>query len=206
MFDIHAGDGNPEVPADLSSRNLFFESADTGLSSVAWAQLMDRFREEQGWADTRLSKEIGISISMIRQCRVNMRPLPPPARIRTLGAMGVEVTLSTLLAALPEPIREAVEAANQQSQVVRETLLYGFFDRLDAGGSPDLVSAFFDGLAEISGLSETEQASRIGLSLEDFTSIRKGRKPIPFRVKMAISGSYTANELGPLILSLLPAA
>ncbi|MCO6692746.1 hypothetical protein KMZ27_27725 [Pseudomonas shirazica] len=77
MFDIHAGDGNPEVPADLSSRNLFFESADTGLSSVAWAQLMDRFREEQGWADTRLSKEIGISISMIRQCRVNMRPLPP---------------------------------------------------------------------------------------------------------------------------------
>lgn len=200
MFDLHEGGSSPEASANMSSRNLFFESADSGLSNVAWAQLMDQFRDEQGWADTRLSKEIGISISMIRQCRVHMRPLPPPARIRTLGAMGVEVTLSTLLAALPEPIREAVEAANQQSQVVRETLVYGFFDRLDAGGSPDLVSAFFDGLAAISGLSDSEQASRIGLSLEDFIQIRTGRRPIPFRVKMAISGAYTSKELGPSTL------
>lgn len=190
--------------ASPTSRNLFFESAQVGLSSEKWAQLMDLFRNEQGWGDTRLSEEIGISISMIRQCRIQMRPLPPPARIRTLGAMGVEVTLSTLLAALPPSIREAVEVANHQSQVIRETLVYGFFDRLDDGASPELVGAFFDGLTNISGLSEREQAARIGLSLDDYILIRAGRKPIPFRTKLAISGTYTAQELGPLILTLLP--
>lgn len=187
-----------------TSRNHFFESAQDGLSNEKWAQLMDLFRNEQGWGDTRLSQEIGISISMIRQCRIHLRPLPPPARIRTLGAMGVEVTLSTLLAALPPAVREAVEVANHQSQVIRETLVYGFYDRLDESASPELVSAFFDGLADIAGLTDRELAARIGLSLDYYTLIRSGKKSIPFRIKMAISGKYTAQELGPLILSLLP--
>ena len=160
----------------LSSRSKFFSLAPTGLSNAQWAELMDLLRVEQGWTDTQLGKQIGISISMIRQCRIQMRPLPPAAKVRILTAMGVEMTRSSLIAALPSAVKEAV------------------------------VAAFFDGLATIAGVDLAGLAERLGLSLTELTCIREGRKPIPFLVKVSIIESYTAQDMGALILSLLPTA
>jgi transcriptional regulator with XRE-family HTH domain len=190
----------------LSSRSRFFSLAPTGLSNAQWAELMDLLRVEQGWTDTQLGKQIGISISMIRQCRIQMRPLPPAAKVRILTAMGVEMTRSSLIAALPSAVKEAVVAADGQSSFVRRTLIYGFFDRLDAGEGADVVAGFFDGLATIAGVDLAGLAERLGLSLTELTCIREGRKPIPFLVKVSIIESYTAQDMGALILSLLPTA
>ncbi|WP_143024505.1 hypothetical protein [Pseudomonas abietaniphila] len=187
-----------------TSRQHFLTTAESGLTSEDWAQLMDQFRNEMGWTDTKLSEQIGISLSMIRQCRMQVRPMPPPARIRTIGAMGVEVTLETLLAALPSTIREAVEDVNLQWQTVRETLIYSFFDRLDAGEPGHVVQCFFDGLVELSGLDQNSLARRVGLGVHDFVAVRSGHLPIPFRTKVAISNTFSAQELGRLILTLLP--
>jgi transcriptional regulator with XRE-family HTH domain len=190
----------------LSSRTKFFSLAPGGLSNDQWAELMDLIRVEQGWTDTQLGKHIGISISMIRQCRIKMRPLPPAARVRILGAMGVEVTRSSLIAALPSAVKEAVVAADGQSSFVRRTLIYGFFDRLDTGDSAQVVAGFFDGLAAIAGLELADLAERLGLSLIELNDLREGRRPIPFLVKLVITESFTAQDLGPLILSLLETA
>lgn len=190
----------------LSSRSKFFSLAPTGLSNAQWAELMDSLRVEQGWTDTQLGKHIGISISMIRQCRIQMRPLPPAAKVRILAAMGVEMTRSSLIAALPSAVKEAVVAADGQSSFVRRTLIYGFFDRLDAGEASDVVAGFFDGLATIAGVDLAGLAERLGLSPTELTDLREGRRPIPFLVKVSITESFTAQDMGPLILSLLPTA
>jgi transcriptional regulator with XRE-family HTH domain len=189
---------------DLTSRSKFFSLAPYGLTNAQWTELMDLLRMEQGWTDTQLGKRIGISISMIRQCRIQMRPLPPAAKVRILAAMGVEVTLSNLIAALPTAVKEAVVAADSQSSFVRRTLIYGFFDRLDAGEAAEVVAGFIDGLAEIAGVELAGLAERLGLPLNELTDLREGRRPIPFLVKMAITESFTAHDMGPLILSLLP--
>ncbi|WP_116894862.1 hypothetical protein [Pseudomonas savastanoi] len=188
----------------LTSRSRFFSLAPNGLSNVQWAELMDLLRVEQGWTDTQLGKHIGISLSMIRQCRIQMRPLPPAAKVRILAAMGVEMTRSSLMTALPSAVQDAVVAADGQSSFVRRTLIYGFFDRLDAGEAPEVVAGFFDGLAAIAGVGLALLAERLGLSLNELTELRDGRRPIPFLVKMAITESFTAQDMGPLILSLLP--
>jgi len=190
----------------LTSRSKFFSLAPNGLSNPQWAELMDLLRVEQGWTDTQLGKRIGISISMIRQCRIQMRPLPPAAKVRILAAMGVEMTRSTLIAALPFAVKEAVVAADGQSSFVRRTLIYGFFDRLDAGETAEVVAGFFDGLAAIAGVELAGLAERLGLSLSELTDLREGQRPIPFLVKVAITESFTAQDMGPLILSLLPTA
>lgn len=190
----------------LSSRSKFFSLARNGLSNAQWAELMDLLRVEQGWTDTQLGKRIGISISMIRQCRIQMRPLPPAAKVRILAAMGVEMTRSTLIAALPSAVKEAVVAADGQSSFVRRTLIYGFFDRLDAGETAEVVAGFFDGLATIAAVDLAGLAERLGLSPSELTDLREGRRPIPFLVKVAITESFTAQDMGPLILSLLPTA
>ena len=190
----------------LTSRSKFFSTAPDGSSNVQWAELMDLLRLEQGWTDTQLGKNIGISISMIRQCRIQMRPLPPAARVRILAAMGVEMTRSSLIAAMPSAVKDAVEAADGQSSFVRRTLIYGFFDRLDAGEAPDVVSGFFDGLAAIAGVNLAGLAERLGVSLSELMELRGGQRPIPFRVKVAITESFTAQDMGPLIISLVKTA
>lgn len=195
-----------EPVRDLSSRSKYFSLAPSGLTNAQWAELMDLLRVEQGWTDTQLGKRIGISISMIRQCRIQMRPLPPAAKVRIQAAMGVEVTLSSLIAALPSAVKEAVVAADGQSSFVRRTLIYGFFDRLDAGEAPEVVAGFFDGLAEIAGVELAGLSERLGLPLNELLDLREGRRPIPFLVKVSITESFTANDMGPLILSLLPTA
>lgn len=195
-----------EPPRNLTSRSKFLSLASNGLSNSEWTELMDMLRVEQGWSDTRLGKQIGISISMIRQCRIQMRPLPPAARVRILSAMGVEMSLSSLIAALPSAVKEAVAAANGQSSFVRRTLIYGFFDRLDAGETVDVIRGFFDGLAAIAGVDQEGLAERLGLTLDELIDLRQGLRPIPFLVKVAITDSFTALDMGPLILSLLPTA
>ncbi|MBJ2286764.1 MULTISPECIES: hypothetical protein [Pseudomonas] len=195
-----------EPPRNLTSRSKFLSLAPNGLSNSEWTELMDMLRVEQGWSDTRLGKQIGISISMIRQCRIQMRPLPPAARVRILSAMGVEMSLSSLIAALPSAVKEAVAAANGQSSFVRRTLIYGFFDRLDAGETVDVIRGFFDGLAAIAGVDQEGLAERLGLTLDELIDLRQGLRPIPFLVKVAITDSFTALDMGPLILSLLPTA
>jgi transcriptional regulator with XRE-family HTH domain len=205
MFGVTAEQtGAKEPPRYRSSRSKFFSLVPNGLSNSEWTELMDMLRVEQGWSDTKLGKQIGISISMIRQCRIQMRPLPPAARVRILSAMGVEMSLSSLIAALPSAVKEAVAAANGQSSFVRRTLIYGFFDRLDAGEPVDVLEGFFDGLAAIAGIDQEGLADRLGLTLDELTGLRKGQRPIPFLVKMAITESFTAHDMGPLILSLLP--
>ena len=193
-----------EPVRNLTSRIKFYATASVGLSNAQWAELMDLFRLEQGWTDTQLSKRIGISISMIRQCRIQMRPLPPAARVRILAEMGVEMTLSSLIAALPAAVKDAFEAANGKSSFVRRTLVYGFFDRLDAGEAAEVVAGFFDGLSAIAGIKLAGLAERLGLSMSELTELREGRRPIPFRVKVAITDSFTARDMGSLILSLRP--
>lgn len=195
-----------EPPRNLTSRSKFFSLAPNGLSNSEWTELMDMLRVEQGWSDTRLGKQIGISISMIRQCRIQMRPLPPAAKVRILSAMGVEMSLSSLIAALPSAVKEAVAAAIGQSSFVRRTLIYGFFDRLDAGEAVEVVSGFFDGLAAIACVDQEGLAERLGLTLDELIALRQGQRPIPFLVKVAITDSFTALDMGPLILSLLPTA
>lgn len=189
----------------MSAQNYFFEQADTGLTNEAWARLMDLFRDEMAWTDTRLSEHIGISISMIRQCRILLRPVPQPARVRIMGAMGIEVTLSSLVAALPLGVREAVDEANRDIQVIRETLVYSFFDRLDTEEGGYIINDFLAGLARIAGVAEEGIAERIGLSTEELEKVKVGEKPLPFRSKMAIFEGFSAHDLGPLMLSLLPA-
>jgi hypothetical protein len=120
--------------------------------------------------------------------------------------MGVEMNLSSLIAALPSAVKEAVVAADGQSSFVRRTLIYGFFDRLDAGETTEVLAGFFDGLAAIAGVELAGLAERLGLSLSELTDLREGQRPIPFLVKVAITESFTAQDMGPLILSLLPTA
>ncbi|WP_282366436.1 hypothetical protein [Pseudomonas sp. PS02290] len=207
MFGVNAElAAAKELPRNLTSRSRFFSLVPNGLSNSEWTELMDMLRVERGWSDTKLGKEIGISISMIRQCRIQMRPLPPAAKVRILSAMGVEVTRSSLIAALPSAVKEAVAAADLQSSFVRRTLIYGFFDRLDAGESADVVGGFFDGLAAIAGVDQQGLAERLGLTLDELTSLRQGLRPIPFLVKVAITESFTAHDMGPLIISLLTSA
>ncbi|AVX93377.1 hypothetical protein PkP19E3_35400 (plasmid) [Pseudomonas koreensis] len=207
MFGVSAVPTVAQEPARyLTSRSKFFSLAPNGLSNSQWTELMDLLRVEQGWSDTQLGKQIGISISMIRQCRIQMRPLPPAAKVRILSAMGVEVTRSSLIAALPSAVKEAVAAADGKSSFVRRTLIYGFFDRLDAGETVDVVSGFFDGLATIAGVDQEGLSERLGLTLDELTALRLGQRPIPFLVKVAITESFTAHDMGPLILSLLPSA
>ncbi len=207
MFGLNEAVAVAQEPARyLTSRSRFFSLAPSGLSNAQWAELMDLLRVEQGWSDTQLGKHIGISISMIRQCRIQMRPLPPAAKVRILAAMGVEMTRSSLIAALPPAVKEAVVAADGQSSFVRRTLIYGFFDRLDAGVTAEVVSGFFDGLAAIAGVELAELAERLGLSTNELADLRGGRRPIPFLVKVAITEAFTAHDMGPLILSLLPTA
>lgn len=191
---------------NLTSRSKFLAIAPAGLSNAQWAELMDCFRLEQGWSDTQLSRRIGISISMIRQCRIHLRPLPPAARVRILAAMGIEMTRSSLIAALPAAVKDAVEAADSKSSFVRRTLVYGFFDRLDAGEAVEVVAGFFDGLGAIAGVKSAGLAERLGLSMSELADLCEWHRPIPFRVKVAITDSFTAQDMGPLILSLLPTA
>ncbi|MBX8556980.1 hypothetical protein K5D43_21115 [Pseudomonas cichorii] len=193
-----------EPPRNVNSRSKFFSLAPNGLSNSEWTELMDMLRIEQGWSDTKLGTQIGISISMIRQCRIQMRPLPPAAKVRILSAMGVEMSLSSLMAALPTAVKKAVADANGQSSFVRRTLIYGFFDRLDAGETVDVVAGFFYGLAGIAGVDQAGLADRLGLTVDELVALRQGQRPIPFLVKLAITESFTAHDMGPLILSLLP--
>lgn len=187
-----------------SSNSRFFTAGSLGLSNVEWATLMDTVRREKEWTDTQLGKCIGISLSMIRQCRTHSRPVPPAARVRLMAAMGVEMSRTALLAALPAAVKTAVEDADANSSSLRKALIYDFFDRLDAGEDADVTRRFIDGLAEIAGTDLTVLADRLGVTLADLVDVRGGKRPIPFHAKMTISESFSTQALGTLVISLHP--
>ncbi|MFL1480230.1 hypothetical protein [Pseudomonas grimontii] len=187
------------TPAEATFRDFRNGEADNAY----WLKAMDALQKEEGWNDTQLGKRIGLSVSMVHQCRTHVRPLPPAARVRIIAALGVELTKAHLITTLPLPVRRAIEETDAKASFLRSTLLYTFFDKLDSGSAQaNQVERFFDGLCSIAGCSIDDLAKGIGISPAVVARVVCGDESLPFRSKVAIADLFPMYKVGPLLNSI----
>ncbi len=178
----------------------FHDLRKCGADNACWIKVMDALQQEEGWNDTQLGKRIGLSVSMVHQCRTQVRPLPPAARVRIIAALGVELTKAHLITTLPLPVRKAIEETEAKASFLRSTLLYTFFDKLDSGRAQlDQVERFFEGLCSIAGCSIEDLAQGIGICPAVVARVVSGDESLPFRSKVAIADLFPMSKVGPLL-------
>lgn len=77
-----------------------------------WVQRLNELKLRLALSEVGMARRLEISPAMLGHVRAGRRPLPVPARIRLLDALGYVLTRDLLLRLLPDDVRAAVRAAD----------------------------------------------------------------------------------------------
>lgn len=179
------------------------------LLEVDWSQQLDRLKERLSLSETALAASIGLSKSMLSQCRAGARPLPLHAKFRLLDKLGYALTRDLMLAALTDDSRDAVvEADNRRAlrraeRAVVKHFLEAELDHLE----PRQKAAWYSGLrsifrdiAQFGSAGALEDA--LDLSESELYAVERGQMRLPFWSRTAVLESCDHSALVKLIDSL----
>lgn len=173
-----------------------------------WGRLLDRLKMRMDLSDTALAAQIGLSKSMLSQCRTGARPLPLAAKYRLLDKLGYALTRDLILAALADEPREAItEADNKRAQRRAELLLLRRFlqDDVDELGV-NARHAWYTGLPgciDKDGLlADLSLRDALDLSSKQLRDVEAGLTKLPFWSKAAVLNNFDHSKLVALIESL----
>lgn len=159
-------------------------------------------------SDTSLAAQIGLSKSMLSQCRSGARPLPLAARYRLLDKLGYALTRDLILAALGDEPREAItEADNKRAQRRAELSRLRRFlqDEVDELGQ-NARHAWYTGLPECIDkdglLADLSLGDALDLPAKQLKNVEAGLSKLPFWAKAAVLDNFDHSKLVALIESL----
>lgn len=75
-----------------------------------WTGRLDALKAHTQWSDARVARRLQISPAQLSHVRTGHRPLPMPARVRLLHALGYVYTQDLFLTIMPAEFRDAVRA------------------------------------------------------------------------------------------------
>jgi transcriptional regulator with XRE-family HTH domain len=179
------------------------------LLRIDWFQLLDSLKERMSLTETALAASVGLSRSMLSQCRGGGRPLPLHAKFRLLDKLGYTLTRDLMLAALSDESRDAVlEADNGRAMRRAErAVLKNFLESQLDSLSPEARDAWFGGLRKLFrdgtqfGAAESLEEA-LELSETEMYSVERGHMRLPFWSRSALLEHGEQSKLIALIDSI----
>lgn len=161
-----------------------------------WNRLLDRLKTQLGCNETELGEVLGISRSMLSQCRSGTRPLPATVKIKLLDKLAYRLTRQKILSVLPDEFAAAVQAADDSTFLSRASRLavLRFIEEFE--NQPSLVKELFvENLCALNSCSREVLSKTLGLEDEQLQQVIDGKEKLPFWAKQSILDNFDLVEL-----------
>lgn len=153
-------------------------------SDSDWMDLLDLLKGELPQpSETSLANRIGLSRSMLSQCRAQDRPLPTPAKLRLLHELGHPLSLEMLIACLPDDARDAIcEISAKHQEAAAPTPKAPLRSSVKPS---DWIGQIHE-LADVYGVSLRQLADKLDISHAYLGKVARGEKPASASLKIKL--------------------